>query len=103
MARLATNSFSNVNTVVEVNKVWQIMDSGPFQRFPGAKAFPNGFEHGAIAPDLGMTPHAGFASRHSCKGRLFHAGVAVAAIQPQFPNMMLMAEWHWLLASCFSS
>jgi len=92
------NALVQVNTVVEVDKIWQIMYSRPDQRLPGAKALPHGGKKGTLSPDMGVTVHAGFSGWNPSKGTHFHGSVTIAAVNTQSTHMMLVAELYWLLA-----
>src|SRR5262249_55646047 len=45
-----------------------------------------------IRPDLRMTGHAGFSRRKTSEGRFLDARVAIATIDSEAGNVMLMAE-----------
>src|ERR1700760_3368023 len=73
------------------------MDAHPFQRLPRAEAVTDGLKHGGAGPDLRMAVHAGLGGRNSGKAGVLNRGMAVAAIQADAGNVMLMAEWNRLL------
>lgn len=101
----AANALMQVNTVVEVDKIWQIVHACPDQRLPGAKALPHGGKEGTLRPDMSVAVHAGFSGWESGKGAHFHRGVTIAAVNTQPTHMMLVAELYGLLAhdTLFSS
>src|SRR5262245_58710501 len=96
MASGAADPFFNVDAVVEVDEVGQIVHAGPFDGCSPARACSHRLEHRTVGPDLTMAVHAGLGGGKSGEGRLLHRGVAVAAVDADVANMMLMAEWHWL-------
>src|SRR5262245_3498546 len=69
-----------MNTVIEVDKIWQIMHTCPDQGLPGAKTLPYGGKEGTPSPDMGVTVHAGFSRWDPGKGAHFHRGVTIAAV-----------------------
>ncbi len=62
--------FVQVNAVVEVDKIWQVVDSAPGRGRPVRKLSRTGSSMGALSPDLGMTVHTGFGGRDAGKGCL---------------------------------
>lgn len=97
MTGFTTDSLGHMNTVIEVNIIWQVIHPIPLDRLTGAKAFPYGFKHGTLAPDLTVTGHAGFRWREIGKGRCLHRLMAVSAINAVINHVMLMAERDRLL------
>ena len=93
-----TNAFVQVNTVVEVDKIWQIMHARPDQRSPGAKTLAHGGKKGTLSLDMGVTVHTGFSGWEPGKGAHFHRGMTIAAVNTQSAHMMLVAKLDWLLA-----
>src|SRR5690242_18024025 len=92
MAATATDSLVHVNAVVEVNEVRKIMHADPLQVFSGAEAFTDRFQHGRIGPDLRVAVHAGASGRNAGEIRGLHRSVAIAAIDAQAADVVLMAE-----------
>ena len=92
MAGRAADSFCDVDAMVEINEIRQIIDSRPMQRFAFAIACANWFKQRRVRPDLRMTRHAGFRRGNSGEGRIFHARVAITAIQAKPADMMFMTE-----------
>src|SRR4029453_8049489 len=54
----APHSLFHVNAVIEVHKVWQIVDAGPGDGAVGSKALPHWFEIRARREDLRVAVHA---------------------------------------------
>ena len=96
VAGCATNSLVNVNAMIEINKVWQRIDAGPFNGIIGEIAIPHRLEHGAVHPDFGMATHAGVGWRNARERRIFHRNVAVPAVDAQSADVMFVAEGNGL-------
>src|SRR5579862_4920329 len=92
MTTLAADSLCDVDAVVEVHEIRQIMNAGPFQWLTGAEALAHRCEHRAVAPDQGMATHTDFGRRDSRECGYFDRRVAIPAVDPQAPHMMLVAE-----------
>ena len=60
MAGLAADALVDVDTMVEVDKVRQIVHPVPLYGHIIAEARPHWFEYRRFGPDLGMAGHAGF-------------------------------------------
>jgi hypothetical protein len=95
----ASNAFTHVNAVVEINKIGQIMHACPSDWLACSITCANRFEIGAILPDLRMAIHADSCWRNSGGGSFFDGSVAISAVEPNITDMMLVAELHRLLAS----
>jgi len=95
----AANSFVDVDAVIEINVIRQIVNSGPLKWLIGSHAVPHWGEHGTLSEQLRMTIHAYFGWRDSREGRVFYARVAVATIEADIPDMMLVTEWHGLVTN----
>ena len=50
------DTFVEVNTVVKIDKIWQVVHSGPDQRLPNAETLVPAQER-ALSPDISMTVH----------------------------------------------
>ena len=94
----ATDSASNVNAVIEIDEIWQIVDPSPFQRAVFAKAGAHGFECGTVRPNLLVAVHTHFRGGYSGKGNLLDGRVAITAVDADAGDVVLVAEWHGLLA-----
>ena len=70
MTGRATNSFRDVNTVIEIGEVRQIVHAVPSQRRILVEARAHRSEHGRFRPDLRVTRHAGVGGWNSGEGRL---------------------------------
>ncbi len=98
MAAFAPDAFVNVNTVIEVDELRQIVHARPLDRLAGPVAFPYGLEHRTGGPHLRVAVHADFRGGDIRERRLLDGRVAVAAIDPQAADMMLVTEWDRLLS-----
>ena len=94
----AADAFLDVNAVVEIDEIWQVVDSAPLQRLAGPKTGPHRFQHGAIGPNLGVTGHADFGGGDAGERRRLYRGVAIAAVDSHAAHMVFMAERHRLFA-----
>lgn len=93
----ATDSLSNVNTMIKVGVFRQIVDSLPFDRLIVSIAGPNRFKVRTVGPYLRMTIHAGLRRGHARRGGRLDRRVAVSAIYAVITDVMLMAELYGLL------
>jgi hypothetical protein len=48
----ASDSFVNMDTVIEINKVRKVVNSDPFKRFAGPIALANRLQHFGVGPEL---------------------------------------------------
>src|SRR5260370_450826 len=95
----ATYAFIYVNAVVEIHEIRKIVHARPLQRLAGAEAIAYWLQQIGVGPDLRVAIHAGLGRRDSGKVRLLYGRVAIAAVEPQSRNVVLMAEWDWLVGS----
>src|ERR1700722_12455575 len=58
VAGVATNSLVDVNAVIEVHKIWKLVDARPLQRFSAAVAGADWLKQLSVGPDLRMAVHA---------------------------------------------
>jgi len=80
VAGCAANSVMDVNTVIEIDKLRQVVYARPLDRLPSAVALAHGLQHGTGGPHLRMAIHADFGSGNVGERRIFDGGVAIAAI-----------------------
>ncbi len=92
------NALMQMNTVVEVDKIWQVMHARPHQRLPRTQTLPHGGKKGTFCPDTGVSVHTGFSGRDPGKGAHFHRGVTIAAVNTQSAHMMFVAKLDGLLS-----
>src|SRR5437588_2233702 len=92
VARRATDAFGNMNRVVEVDEVRQAVHAAPVNGAVRGEAGAERLEHVGVRPDLGMAVHAGLRRRDAGEARGLDRSVAVAAVDAQSGDMMLMAE-----------
>jgi len=88
----ATNTFCDMNAVVEVHEVRKIVNSGPAKRRICAKAGSHRLEHRARSPNLRVTTHACVSRRKPGERGGFNRCVAVPTVDADPGDMMLMAE-----------
>lgn len=99
---VAANSLGHVNAVIEKDKVRKLIHAGPLQRLAGAVARAHRLKQLSIGPYLRVTIHTGACRRNSGETGNFDRGVAIAAIDSQSGDVVLMAERHGLrLANAF--
>ena len=96
MTGYATDTFVDMDAVVEIDEAGQIVDPCPLERFAGAQALPHRVQHRAIQPDLGVAVHADLGGRNSGEGRFLDGGVTVPAVDTIIGHMVLVAEGYRL-------
>src|SRR5215471_21470854 len=79
VAGFATHPFGDMNTMVEIDKIREIVNSRPIQRFTRPEARPHWLEHRTRSPDLRMAIHARSGGGNICETRGFYRRVAIAA------------------------
>ena len=84
--------------MVEVDVIGQLVDALPVDRLVLGQARAYRRQHVGVGPELGVAGHAGFGRRQSCETRFLHRGVAVAAIESETADMVLVAERYRLIA-----
>ena len=94
----AADAFGNMDTVIEVNMIRQLVHAIPFNGSISLVSVAHRCQQFAADPDLLMASHAGLDLRHPGIGRCLDGGVAVAAINAQCADVLLMAERHRLIA-----
>lgn len=92
MAGDAADAFLHMNAMIEVGEVRQVVHSSPGNRHPSPITLAYRLEHVAFGPDLTVTVHADFRGRHSREVRCFDRDMAVAAVNAQPTDVVLMAE-----------
>lgn len=92
MAGAAADPLVHMNAVIEIDEAGQVVDAVPLERLARPITFSYRFEHVASHPHLRMAVHACPGGRYAGKRRSLHRSVAVAAIDPQHADVMLMAE-----------
>ncbi len=97
VTRYASNPFSNMDAVIEINKIGERVDAIPGDGGTISEAIANGGEYRALSPDLGVAIHADFGRRKTGKSRGLDSSVAVAAIDAIVEYMVFVAEWHRLV------
>src|SRR5262245_42499204 len=98
MTAHTANALADVDAVVEVDEAGKIMHSRPGDRVVGTEALPHGGEHRAIGPNLRVTVHADLRGWNTGEAGYLYRGMAVAAIDAEPTDVVLVAERHWLLA-----
>lgn len=98
MTALASDSFRDMDAVVEVREVGKIVNPCPAQRLTTLKTCADRFEDGGVCPDLRVTAHTGFRRGNPSRCRNFDAGMAIATVDAEATDMVFMAELHRLIA-----
>ena len=98
VAGLAADALLHVNAVVEVDEVRQVVHADPAQRLVVAEARAHRLEIRAGRPDLRVAVDAGLGRRNAGRRRDFNRRVAVAAVDADAADVMLMRELDRLLA-----
>ena len=94
---LAGDALRDMDAVVEIGVIRDVVDAVPHQRRLVGEALAHRRQHRCVGPDLRMAAHAGIAARHAGIGGGLDRLVAVAAIEAEPADMMLMAERHRLV------
>jgi hypothetical protein len=89
---VAADSFVDMNAVIEIDEVGQLVDACPLQRLAGFVAGADGLEELGVGPDLRVAVHARLGRRNASEARSLDRGVAVAAIDAESGDVVLMAE-----------
>lgn len=98
MTRLAPDALVYVDAVIEIDKLRKIVNPRPFNRLAGSVTFAHRFQDRRHCPHLRMAVHANLSGRNIGKRTLFHCRVAVAAVNAQVSDMMLVTERNRLAA-----
>jgi hypothetical protein len=102
VAHIAADTLGDVNTVIKEYEVRQRVDARPLERFPRAITGAYGLEQGCIGPYLRVTVHAGFGRRNPGETGVLDRGVAIATVNAEPSDVMLMTERNRLrLADAF--
>src|SRR5262249_25632117 len=97
----AAHAFLDVDAVVEVDEVGEVVDADPGERLVVRVVFvalSDLVGQRAAGPDLVVAVDAGGGGRDTGGTGPIGRGVAVAAVDAQAGDVMLMAEGHGLLA-----
>ena len=97
VAGFTADALGDVDAVIEIHEVRQIVDAHPVERLVVAEAGPHRLEVRAGVPDLRVAVDAGLGRRNARRRRHFHRRVAIAALDADAADMMLVAELHRLL------
>ena len=92
VAGVATDSLVDVNAVIEVHKIWKLVDARPLQRFSAAVAGADWFKQLSVGPDLRMAVHAGAGRRYTSERGGFDRSVAIAAVDAESGDVVLVAK-----------
>jgi len=92
MTDATPETLCDMNRMVKVNKVCQVMDAAPMDRFFIPPALSNRCKRIVVFPDGPVAVHARARGGHSGGRFSFHCIVAVTAIDAQSANMMFMTE-----------
>lgn len=97
MAGCAAHSIGNVNTVIEIDKIREIVNPLPAKLCnTGTPAIHHRCQHLLVGKQLGVASHASGNGWDASKAGGFHRLMTVTAIQPNLANMVLVTEWHYL-------
>ena len=98
VARGAADAFVDVDAVVEVHEIRQAVDAAPDDRRVRGVAGAHRLEHRGVGPDLCVAVHARLRRRDAGEVRGLDRGVAVAAVDAEARDVVLVAEGNRLLA-----
>ena len=97
VAGFTADALGDVDAVIEIHEVRQIVDADPVERLVVAEAGPHRLEVRAGVPDLRVAVDAGLGRRNARRRRHLNRRVAIAALDANAADMMLVAELHRLL------
>jgi len=98
VAGIAAYAFIDVNAVIEEDEVGKLVHPRPLQRLAGAVTGADRLKQLRVGPDLRVAVHARLGGRDAGKARGLDRSVAVAAINSESGNVVLMAEGDGLWA-----
>ena len=96
VAGIAAHSLIDMNAVIEKDEVGELVHPRPLQRLARAVAGADGLKQLGVGPDLRVAVHASLGGRNAGEARSLNRGMAVAAVDPESGDVMLMAEGHGL-------
>src|ERR1051325_9814154 len=96
VAAFASDALREMDAVVEVHEVGKIVNAIPDDRLPRPVALAHRLEHSALVPDLAVAVHAHIGGRNPRECAVFHARVAVAAVDAVVRDVVLVTEHHGL-------
>ena len=94
----AAHSLVNMNAVIEIDEIRHVVHAYPFDRPVFTEACANRLERGTVRPNLLVAVHTHFRGGYSGKGNLLDGRVAITAVDADAGDVVLVAEWHGLLA-----
>src|ERR1051325_2354001 len=94
----AADSLVHMDVVLEIGEVGKIIDADPLNGFITSKTLADRLQYRILGEYLRVTTHASFGRGDPGEGRVFDAGMTVAAIDPVVAYMVFVAEWHRLIA-----
>ena len=98
VTRLAADALLHVRRVIEVGEVGQVVNAQPLDRSIGAVALADRLEDGCVLPHLRVARHAGLGGGEPREARVLDARVAVATVDAEPLDVVLVAERHRLHA-----
>jgi hypothetical protein len=94
----AADALVNVNTMIEIDKVRQVVNPGPLNGFAGSVTLPHGLQRRRHCPHFRMAIHACLSGRYTGEFRCLHRVMAIPAVNSKASGVMFMTERHGLLA-----
>jgi hypothetical protein len=95
----ASYAFVDVNFVIEIDKIWKVMDFNPGYGLARSPAGSHGLKQAGIRPNLRMTVHASLGWGDSRIARLFDRRVTVLALQTETRHVVLVTERNRLIGA----
>src|SRR5580700_2279035 len=93
---IASNSLIDMNAVVEKDEVGELVYARPLQGLASAVAGAHWFQQLCVGPDLRMAVHASLSRGNAGEAGSLNRSVAIAAVDAQSGDVMLVAEGHGL-------
>ena len=92
----ASDALGDVDRVIEIDVIRQPVDLAPADRLMEREAGAHRREHLGLGVELRVAGHAGVGRRHARHRRGFDARMAIAAVETETADVMLMTERDWL-------
>src|SRR5271166_3006629 len=82
VARNARNSLLNVNSMLKIDEVGKVVNTGPDKGLTVPQTGTHRLEHRTVSPDLRVAGHASMRGRHTRKCCVLNRGMAIATVYP---------------------
>ncbi len=94
-----TNTAIDMGAMVEIDKIWEVVDPNPIDRGTRFEAIANGFEFVAVYFDFCVAIHTSLGGWNGGMLRFLDGVVAVPAVHTKLSNVECMTIRDWLSGS----